>query len=348
MAYIKQAKSEDEIKKLTLSGVKKEYIDLAKDYNKIIEHDYILCPTCGEFVNRDNFYADNRYAINIYPQCKKCILAEVEQRKNKNDKPNETKESVQKMLQKMNLPYIDSLYESACKTVADEVNEKNRKSPFLAYLVPLKSLPQYRNKTWENSEFEIGFISSEDEKKINAKTIKNGRKRFGDYPPEDLMFLENEYQDWVTRYECNTKAQETLFERLSFKKWEIDKATKAKQSTKDLDKTYQELLSSASILPKQSSMDSFSEAQTFGTLIQKYEETRPLPDIDPELEDVDKIGLYIDCFYRGHASKMLGLKNRFSHIYENFMKKYTVTKPQYDDEEDSEDIFDRVFGSMEE
>ena len=46
------------------------------------------------------------------------------------------------------------------------------------------------------------------------------------------MFLENEYQDWITRYECNTKAQETIFERLAFKKWEINKATKAGQNTK--------------------------------------------------------------------------------------------------------------------
>lgn len=53
-----------------------------------------------------------------------------------------------------------------------------------------------------------------------------------------------------------------------------------------------------------------------GTLIQKYEETRPLPEIDPELADVDKIGTYIDAFYRGHASKMLGLKIDFQ-IYMN-------------------------------
>ena len=40
------------------------------------------------------------------------------------------------------------------------------------------------------------------------------------YKEEDYIFLENEYQDWITRYECNTKAQESIFERLSFKKWE--------------------------------------------------------------------------------------------------------------------------------
>ena len=75
------------------------------------------------------------------------------------------------------------------------------------------------------------------------------------------------------------------------------------------------------------------------------EEERPLPKIDPDLEDVDKIGLYIDSFFKGHICKVLGIKNRFFNIYENVMKKYTVSSPQYDEEEDSEAIFDKVFGS---
>lgn len=349
MAFLKQAKSEDEVKKLTVANVKKAYNELASDYNRLIELDYIICPTCGDPISRANFYTDKKYAIGVYPECKKCILAEVEQRKNKNDKPNETKESVKKMLQKMDLPYIDSLYESCCKSVADEVNEKNRKSPFLAYLVPIKSLPQYTNKSWVDSEFELGVVTEEEETKQNAKTIKNGKKRFGlGLSNEDYMFLENQYQDWITRYECNTKTQEEIFERLSFKKWEINKATKSGESTKDLDKTYQELMTTANIAPRQTSMDSMADAQTFGTLIQKYEETRPLPEIDPELEDIDKIGLYIDSFYRGHMSKMLGLKNRFSDIYERVMAKFTVKPPEYDEETDSEILFEKIFGSTEE
>lgn len=348
MAYLRQPKSDEEVKKLTLSGLKKAYLELSKDYTKILDGDYIYCGKCNSFLSRDTFYSSNEYASGVFPVCKRCLLDMVEQRDKKSGKSNESKESVKRVLQFMNLPYIDDLYESACKTVADEVNEKNRKAPFLAYLVPLKSLPQYKNKTWADSEFELGVITDEEETKINAKTIKNGKKRFGvGYTNEDYMFLEQEYQDWITRYECSTKAQESIFERLSFKKWEINKATKSGQPTKDLDKTYQELLATANIQPRQSGMDSMADAQTLGTLIQKYEETRPLPEIDPELADVDKIGLYIDSFYRGHACKMLGLKNTFTNLYEKVMSKYTVKPPEYDDESDSEIIFDKIFGSVE-
>ena len=346
MAYLKQAKTEDEIKKLTVANVKKAYNELARDYNKIIEQDYILCPKCGEFISRENFYSSNEYPIGVFPQCKKCILTEVEQRTKKTDKPNETKDSVKRMLQKMNLPYIDDLYESACKTVADEVNEKNRKAPFLAYLVPLKSLPQYKNKTWAESEFELGIVTEEEETKISAKTIKAAKKRFGSgYSNEDYMFLENEYQDWTTRYACENKAQELLFKRICFKELEIDKAQKAGKDTKELDKTLQELMGSLSVKPSQSNSDSLADFQTFGQLIAKWEDEKPIPEPDEEFRDVDKIGLYIDVFFKGHLSKMMGLKNAFSSLYERFISKYTVTKPQYDEDVDSEVLFDQIFGS---
>jgi len=347
MAFLKQAKTEEEIKALTVTNVKKAYNELARDYNKIIEQDYILCPVCGEFVTRDNFYTDKRYAIGVYPQCKKCVLAEVEQRKNKNDKPNETKDSVQKMLQKMDLPYIDSLYESLCKDVADEINEKNKRSPFLAYLPPIKSLPNWKGKTYADSEFEPGVIADEEEVKLNQKTIKAAKKRFGAgiYNNEQYMFLEQEYQDWTHRYSCENKSQELLFQRICCKELEINEAQRAGKDTKELDKTLQDLLGSANLKPSQNNSNALTEAKTFGQLIEKWENEKPIPEPDEEFKDVDRIGLYIDVFFKGHLSKMMGLKNGFSSLYEKFMRKYTVNKPEYDEDSDSEILFEQIFGS---
>lgn len=347
MAYLKQARTEEEIKSATVSKVKTYYNELAKDYNRIIEQDYILCPVCGEFITRDNFYTDKRFAIGVYPQCKKCILAEVEQRKGKNDKPNETKKSVQAMLQKMDLPYIDSLYESLCTDVANEINEKNKKSPFLAYLPPIKSLPNWKGKTYKDSEFEDG-MNSEDEEEINenSRILKSAKKRFGNgFNNTELVFLENEYQDWTRRYQCENKAQELLFKRVCFKELDIDKAQKEGRDTKELDKTLQELLGSLNLKPSQNNSNVLTEAKTFGQLIEKWENEKPIPEPDEEFKDVDRIGLYIDVFFKGHLSKMMGLKNGFSALYEKFMSKYTVKKPEYDEDTDSEILFEQIFGT---
>ena len=42
---------------------------------------------------------------------------------------------------------------------------------------------------------------------------------------------------------------------------------------------------------------------------------------------------------------MMGLKNGLSRLYDKYMQKYTVTRPEYDDDEDSEALFDAIFGS---
>ena len=103
-------------------------------------------------------------------------------------------------------------------------------------------------------------------------------------------------------------------------------------------------MNSANILPRQNSMDAVSEGQTLGTLIEKYENSRPIPEPDPDFKDVDGIGKYITVFFLGHMSKVLGIKNRFSKTYEDYMANYTVKPPEYQQDEDSEDLFDKIFG----
>ena len=345
---MRQAKDEVEIKKLTLAGVKNAYNELAKDYNKLIEQEVVLCPKCNKFKARGNFYLNKDYDSEFFPICKDCLMKMSTDYDKKTNTYKDNKEKAKHTLMLMDRPFIEEVYDNAVADVTNAVNEKNRSTAWVQYITMINSLPNWRGLHFKDSEFVMGSeYDDETEIKENKKTIKKAKKRFGfGYTNDEYMFLENEYQDWVTRYECNTKAQEEIFERLSQKKLEIRKATMNGQPTKDLDKTYQDLLNSGNILPKQVTLDTMADAQTLGTLIQKYEETRPLPEIDPELSDVDKIGLYIDAFFRGHASKMLGLKNRFSNIYEKVISKYTVKPPEYDNDEDTEVIFEKIFGSV--
>ena len=41
---------------------------------------------------------------------------------------------------------------------------------------------------------------------------------------------------------------------------------------------------------------------------------------------------------------MMNIKNGFSNLYDKFMKKYTVDKPEYDADESNEALFDAIFG----
>lgn len=353
MAKLMTPKKDSEINRMVGSApMKKSYIQINGDYKKIISHEYLLCPKCGEWKDSETyFYKDSKYEIGRFPVCKQCLLKEVEQR-DPQGRTHESPETVKPILQFMDKPFIESYYDTCTKAVDEKLGKYQRNSPFTTYITGIQSLPQYRGKTWKDSVYDGPSQEIKDETesdiKENSRIMKAARKRFGTgYEPNDLYYLETQYEDWVSRYECQTKAQEEIFERLAFKKWEINKATLAGESTEKLDKTYQDLLSTANITPKQTGMDAFADAQTLGTLIQKWEEEKPLPEIDPELQDVDKIGLYLDAFFRGHTSKMLGIKNAFSNIYEKVMSKYTVKPPSYEDDEDSEAVFNKIFGTQE-
>lgn len=342
--------TESEVKEKTPAKLRKAYLDLASSYNRITENEIMLCNKCNEFKLSKFFYTDRSYSSGHFPVCKECLQMMSEQRDNIRKPVNETKESFQKVLRFMDKPYVDRLFERIYKKKMEvRPNDAVGEISILPnYMTVINSFPQYSGKTWENSEF--GDITSIDEEDIEAtrivkSTVLDGKKHFGSgFSEEELMFLETEYKDWISRYECNTKAQEKVFRALCMNELQRMNAIKKGNPTKDLDRTYQDWMDSGNLKPKQNSMDTMSEAQTFGTLIQKYENEKPLPEIDDDFKDIDKIGLYDEVFFRGHMAKALGLKNRFTHIYENFMKQFTAQKPENNDAEDSEVLFDQIFG----
>lgn len=351
------ALTENEVKQQTPGKLRKAYLNLASIYNRITENEVMLCPKCNDFKIANNFYTDRSYASGKFPICKQCLQLMSEQRDDIRKPVNETKESFQKVLRFMDKPYFDRLYEQIFKKKVE--NQPNTDVGELSilpnYMAVINSFPQYSGKTWDDSEFgEITSIDEKDEeeKKIIKKTVDHAKKRFGDgYTDAEYMFLENEYQDWVTRHECNTKSQELVFESLSLAKLQKDKLMRKNAPIKDIkeiDKVIQDYMEAGNLKPKQNALDTLSEAQTFGTLIQKYENERPLPEMDDDFKDIDKIGLYDEVFFRGHMTKALGLKNKFSYVYENFMKQFSATKPEIeDDNEDSEVLFDQIFGKEE-
>lgn len=346
MAVIRPPKTKSEISKLTLAKVRNAYNDLADTYKKMMNVEWPYCHKCNRFISSSYFYRDTRYESGYFPICKDCMRDMAEGRYYDKDlKPDESKENIIAACRFMDIPFLYNVYDAAVKSAY--ADESGKASVFQKMVTMIKSLPQYSSMSFKDSEF---GANGETEDLIDVTKIKRStRKRFGSiYGDKDLLFLQNEYDDWTTRYECNTKAQEELFERLACKKLEIYKAQKEKQPTKDLDESYQRLMERANVTPRQNSMDVMSEGQTLGKLIEKWETERPLPDIDPELKDVDKIGRYVDVFFKGHLAKMLNLKNPLQHIYENYIKKYTVEKPEYDEDSDSDELFTKIFGQDDE
>ena len=347
MIRLKPALTEDEVRKTGVAQIRQSYNNLAKDYNRILDGKLCYCHHCNEFRSADSFYSDKTYASGLFPICKKCLIEMACDYDKKTNQYYDNREKTMDVLKMMNLPYIDSLYQSAITSTAEDIQDKHRSTAWSQFIVMIKSLPQYKGKTQKDSELPADYLDKDEEEiNENSRTLKQAKKRFGDgYTNSDLLFLESEYQDWIKRYACENKAQEILFQRICFKELEIDKAQKNNKDTKELDKTLQDLMGSMSLKPNQNNSNALTEAKTFGQLIQKWEEQKPIPEPEDEFKDVDKIGVYLDVFFKGHLSKMMGLKNAFTPLYDRFIRKYTVNKPQYDEDSDSEALFDQIFGT---
>lgn len=325
------------------------------------------CLYCNDELDIDDYYdSDSELFRATYkiPYCKKCISDIYDKYVDKYTSrgyADADRRAIERICMVFDLYYSDKLFDSVLKNMQkrmDKVADPDAKAKIKASFVQLYfkqlKLYQYREKNYDDTIHEkyqyvkgneevgedVSHLSDEDKERLD-KAVKLFGKGF---VSDDYLFLYEQYMDWTARNECKTKTQEEIFKRLCFTQLELHKATLARQNTKDLDATFQKLLDMAKLQPKQNAGDIISDTQTFGTLINQWENTRPLPEIDEELKDVDKIGLYIDVFFRGHLAKMMGLKNGLSNLYTNYIKKYTVSKPEYDDDEDSEIIFDAIFG----
>ena len=314
-----------------------------------------VCFYCGKEYVETNYYNSNSelYSnIGKIPYCKQCIEKFYQQyfdRYTNEGCLTPEKKAVQRLCMIFDIYYRDDVFNSSM----NKIKESNMNiSPMGQYMKTIQLSQYNRNKeTYENTiteaEQESFAMSSltdmSEEITVDQKTVNF----FGSgFTNEDYIFLKREYEDWTARHECKTKAHEENFKDICFNRLQNLKALRRGEDTKDIAASFQKMLDSGKLQPKQNSGDTTADNQTFGTLIDKWENTRPLPEIDEELKDVDKIAWYIDVFFKGHLSKMMGLKNGLSNLYTKFMKKYTVKKPEYSDEENSEVLFDTIFGNQ--
>lgn len=338
---------------------------MAKRGNKPLQKNIIetpkelKCLSCGGTFDSSDFYdSDSEFhsGVGKIPYCRECFEKFYQKYLQKYIKANREfpeKDAIERICMSVDIYYSDKVYEAAVK----ESRIRIETSLMSLYLKQVK-LYQYRKKNYDSTITEKEKNKNNTTTEIKLPKSKNGKTKeelerinrakiiFGEFPDDDLLYLLKEYEDWTSRHECNTKSQEEVFKDICFNRLQNLKALQKGEDTKDITASFQKMLDAGKLQPKQNHGDTTSETQTFGTLIDKWENEKPLPEIDEDLKDVDKIGLYLDVFFKGHLAKMMGLKNGSSNLYTKFMKKYTVEKPEYKDEENSEALFDSIFGNQ--
>lgn len=170
------------------------------------------------------------------------------------------------------------------------------------------------------------------------------------YKPTVYLELENRRQFWMGTYPEGTvlePATEALLRQICILEITINRDSAAGKSIEKSVNALNALLASAKLRPdqkKEEEHDEELEGVPLGEWIRKWENTRPIPTPDPELQDVDGILRYITIWFFGHLSKSLGLKNSYCRLYEQEIEKLKVEHPEFEDDEDDELLVD-LFGT---
>lgn len=137
---------------------------------------------------------------------------------------------------------------------------------------------------------------------------------------------------------------DALLRQIAMLEIDINKARAAGSSVDKMTSTLNSLISSLSKPTKKADDVSSSVANTpMGVWIKRWEDERPLPEIDDSLKDVDGIIKYVLTWVYGHVAHMLKVKNARTKLYDEAVAKLRVERPEYDDEDD-ESMLEDIFG----
>lgn len=325
-----------------------------------LSSDRAVCYKCGTEYSRHKGYFPVSYAIlhkgvGHAPVCKGCIdkmydayLAQC----------NDAKAAVRQMCRKLDLYWSDSIFDVVCRkaTTRTMMTQYIAKINTVTYagksyddtLSEEGTLWDFAHNTAKEVEYDKPNVPTEsfDEKEIPGEMLAFWGTG---YDPNMYDTLEKKFAYYKESFPQNSKIDlgtERLLRQLCILEATIDRDNAAGRSVEKSVNTYNTLLGSLNLKPTQKKDDGEAAIDNtpFGVWIRRWENQRPIPEPDPELQDVDGIVKYISIWYLGHLCKMLGIKNTYCKLYEDELAKMRIERPEYEDEDD-ETMFNDIFGS---
>lgn len=349
MAKVLEPISDTELKKITVVNLREQYKKLSNFYRRIINNELIYCSHCGQWKSAATFYASDSSPDGIeHYACRECILEECTDYDKKTGIRTDNKEKTVETFRKLDWYFDERVYIDQMQSLSEQTGEKIRSTAVQQFIVMYKSLPN-----WKGLKFADSVFVDDEEMSIQLNSNRKPRKEivklFGNFSNEDLLYLQDQYDDWCARTEVNSKSQQTYIIRICFKLLDIYKAQKSGKDTDKLDKSLNELLAAANLQPRQNVGNAATDSLTFGQLIEKWELSSPVPEPQEEFADPDNIGKFLRVWFKGSLMRALGLDGGYSKEYDDYVQKYTVEKPQNIDDDDSVDetMYEKVFGKNE-
>lgn len=284
------------------------------------------------------------------PTCRNCIDELFDQYK---EAIGDEKEALRRICMKFDIYWNEEIYGMLSKA-----NTSN--SRVLAY-ISRTNLLKYQGKTYDDTldeeyNSELPYFNqptnSECDEDCTTAQIDESVKKFWGSGFNNSWYeeLSSRYDYWTSKFPNDFDLDvgiQALLRQICILETQINKDLMAGKPVEKLINALNTLIGSANLKPaqnkKEESIDASVENMPLGVGIKKWEDTRPLPDMAPEFQDVDGIIKYISTWFYGHLGKMVGIKNFYSKLYEKEISRLRVEKPEYE-EDDDETVFNEIFG----
>lgn len=315
-----------------------------------------VCISCGASPSRQKGYFHVSHALmyraNGYlPYCNECVEKWYQAYLTMYD--GDTKRAVRRMCMKLDLYFSEEIYELATKLQDKDSLIKSYINRINIY----RMLDKNFDTTLDEEAAKGGYSYSPVADALGDDGIPHASEEVKmfwgpGYTKEQYHELEERRKYWMSKYPEGTIldiGEEALLRQICSLEIDINRDRASGKSVGNNMSTLNTLIGSMNLKPaqrKESESDAEFDNIPFGVWIKRWENTRPVPEPEPEMRDVDGIVRYIDTWFRGHLAKMCGIKNGYSKLYEDEIAKMRVERPEYD-EEDDETMFYDIFASPE-
>lgn len=317
-----------------------------------LNSDRAQCTKCGVAYGRRKGNFPVNYSIlykgtGYIPVCKDCIdamyntyLAQC----------GDARDAVHQMCRKLDLFWSDKVY--------DMVAAKNTPRSMMTQYIAKTNTSAYIGKSYDDTlqaEGTMWTFRSDAVKDVPIETAEQQDAEQDDellpvdpeveafwgpgYTPKMYLELEQRRSYWMSRFPAGVELDigtEALIRQICSLEIDINRDRAAGRSVDKSIATLNTVLNNTKLKPTQKNsedMDASLAAVPMGVWLYRYENKRPLPEIDDDLKDVNGIKRYIFTWF-GHVLKMLGVKNKYSQLYDEEIERLRVEKPEYDGDDD--------------
>lgn len=238
------------------------------------------CKGCGKSKLKNDFYTSTSIMFDGHvPLCKKCLKEMIDEN---------NIESVKVTMQRIDKPFIAKVWKSA---------EESENETVGTYFKNINSLPQYKNATWADSDFEgenqteiykhkFDDIENMDEITTDdgvIKLTKDIAMKFGaGYTNREYLSMEKFYRDMTYSHDINTpQLKKQLVYLCKLQVW-MDRALETGNDSafKNYNDRYEKILHSSALRPID--RKSASEASGLASFSQLFEQVERNGYVEPK------------------------------------------------------------------